>query len=493
MTAPPSIPRQIHQTWKNADVPEKFAAYQQSWLARNPEWRYTFWTDAASRRFVASHAPGLVAVYDGFPHPIQRVDMVRYLWMHQFGGVYADLDCECLRPLDELLEGRELVLGMEPDEHLRECVSAHGMERIVGNAFIASRPGHPFWEHLLRTIVSAPPVDDPLASTGPFILTRAIAEYSHPEQISIATADQLYPVSKTQAWNAEGARDRLRVPDGAFVVHHWAGTWWRGATAESRREPPPAKSVDSSILIATPVKDARGYLPRYLENLRALTYAHDRIAVAFIESDSTDGTYEWLCANAAAALSGFQRVEVHKADFGFRSEGPRWATSIQRTRREILARSRNRLLQRALRDETWVLWIDADVVRYPADVIEQLLAAKKDIVVPHCLGPNGRTFDLNTFRSVPDADLSSHVVDGILQPPRGVGRLYLEDLRDEALAPVDGVGGTMLLVRADHHRDGLIFPAYSHRLHIETEGLAMMAADMGLRCWALPRLEIIHA
>lgn len=73
---------------------------------------------------------------------------------------------------------------------------------------------------------------------------------------------------------------------------------------------------------------------------------------------------------------------------------------------------------------------------------------------------------------------------------------------------LDAVGGTMLLIRADLHRDGLIFPAFpygagssrirsSHPLwgkgEIETEGLGIMAADMGVQCWGLPDLEIIHA
>jgi hypothetical protein len=187
-------------------------------------------------------------------------------------------------------------------------------------------------------------------------------------------------------------------------------------------------------------------------------------------------------------------VAVHKVDFGFHPAGPRWAMEIQRKRREILARSRNRLMQCSLEDEDWVLWLDVDVVRYPADVIERLLATGKDIVVPHCVGRDGRTFDLNTFCVTDEQyDVASHVVDGILQPPQGLGRRYLAEMGDRDLTRVDSVGGSMLLVRADHHRDGLIFPAYSHRLHIETEGLAMMAADMGLHCWAVPRLVIEHA
>jgi hypothetical protein len=48
-------------------------------------------------------------------------------------------------------------------------------------------------------------------------------------------------------------------------------------------------------------------------------------------------------------------------------------------------------------------------------------------------------------------------------------------------------------VRADLHREGLNFPPYSYRGYIETEGLAMMARDMGVASWALPQLRIVHA
>jgi hypothetical protein len=60
----------------------------------------------------------------------------------------------------------------------------------------------------------------------------------------------------------------------------------------------------------------------------------------------------------------------------------------------------------------------------------------------------------------------------------------------------------MLLVRADLHRDGLIFPATPYGIanphvrsdhgHLETEGLGLMARDMGYRCWGMPNLEIRH-
>jgi len=140
--------------------------------------------------------------------------------------------------------------------------------------------------------------------------------------------------------------------------------------------------------------------------------------------------------------------------------------------------------------------LHVDVARWAADIIEQLLAARKEIVVPNCLGLGTEgPFDMNTFKLQPGADQLDwrpYIVDGILQPPPGLGRLYLNDLRFFDAVELDGVGATMLLVRADIHREGLVFPTFSYKLHIETEGLAQMARDMGYRCWGLPKVVIYH-
>ena len=151
---------------------------------------------------------------------------------------------------------------------------------------------------------------------------------------------------------------------------------------------------------------------------------------------------------------------------------------------------RNHLLFRALADEDWVLWLDVDVVGYPPDLIETLLSHGCDILHPDCVRePDGPSFDRNAWKDD--------------------GRLHLEDLRGSG-GPVriDSVGGTVLLVKADLHRDGLIFPPFRYGLEnarirkrhplwergeIETEGLAAMAADMGTQCWGLPDLQVIHA
>jgi hypothetical protein len=49
-----------------------------------------------------------------------------------------------------------------------------------------------------------------------------------------------------------------------------------------------------------------------------------------------------------------------------------------------------------------------------------------------------------------------------------------------------------LLVHAELHRHGLVFPSFPYRRRIETEGLSMMAMDMGVLSWGMPFLEVLH-
>jgi hypothetical protein len=258
--------------------------------------------------------------------------------------------------------------------------------------------------------------------------------------------------------------------------------------------PSPRGPAAGEILILTPLKDARRHLPRYLELLGRLDAGGAPLSVAFLEGDSPDGGYEALAAAAPSLERQFHRVEIHKRDEGFELHGPRWAPEIQHQRRAVIARARNHLLSAALAQAEWVLWLDVDLADYPSDLLLRLLETGKDIVTPHCVFPDGRSFDLNTFILADGATQEDdrHKLNGLYQPPRGAGRRYLEDVADQALVRVDSVGATALLVRGDLHRQGLNFPAYSYGGYIESEGLAMMARDMGHACWALPGLRIVH-
>ncbi len=252
------------------------------------------------------------------------------------------------------------------------------------------------------------------------------------------------------------------------------------------------------VLVLTPVRDAAAHLARYAELLRRLDYPRERLSLGMLEGDSTDGTFELLPA-VGELLPGLRRFQAWKHDFGAAAEtsplagAGRWAAHLQLERRAILARARNRLLQRALADEDWVLWLDVDLADYPADILRRLLAVGEPIVQPHCVGPDGNTFDTNAWQLTPR------------------GPLILDRLRGREVVTLHGVGAAMLLVRADLHREGLVFPPFLYgrrsryiravnpfvgpdgQGEIESEGFGVMAHDMGTTPVGLPGLRIVHA
>jgi hypothetical protein len=126
-----------------------------------------------------------------------------------------------------------------------------------------------------------------------------------------------------------------------------------------------------------------------------------------------------------------------------------------------------------------------------------LLSADAPIVHPNAVRAGERvSMDLNAFvmeRQVPPWAMAPWIHDGLYQPPTGFHRLYLSDLRYRDVVPLHGVGGTMLLVDADLHRAGLLFPEQPYKFLIETEAFGAAANDIGIMPIGLPNVEIVHA
>jgi mannosyltransferase OCH1-like enzyme len=228
----PMIPRIIHQSWKVEQVPDRWLGFQQSWRKNHPDYEYRFWTDEANRAFVAQTFPELLPVYDGYRHPISRADLARYLVVCHFGGIYADLDCEALKPLDDLIAGHELIFGLEPPSHVNNPeLSSRGLTRVVCNAIFAAVPRHPFWQHLFPMLIASRGESNVLEAAGPYVLTRACDSYRHPEQMTILPSDVLYPLDRL----VQPKPSDVESIKGAYTVHHWAGSWLRDALISNAR------------------------------------------------------------------------------------------------------------------------------------------------------------------------------------------------------------------------------------------------------------------
>jgi|AGTN01.1.fsa_nt_gi Mannosyltransferase OCH1 and related enzymes len=132
---PVPIPKIIHQIWYQGEenVPPRYRAFREGWMARHPGWRFQFWDEPSMRALIDTRYPWFLAQYDRYPRDINRIDAIRYFILDHHGGVYLDLDMENLKPIDELTAGHDLLLS----------------ETVVYNtAVMASTAGHPLWPEI---------------------------------------------------------------------------------------------------------------------------------------------------------------------------------------------------------------------------------------------------------------------------------------------------------------------------------------------------------
>lgn len=227
-----NIPLHIHQTWKDENIPETVAVYAQTWKTHHPGWEYTLWTDAMNRDFLAMYYPEFLPVYDRYPTPIQRVDAVRYFILHHLGGVFIDLDFECLKHIGPLLQGATFVAGLEPETHAH----AHQKKYIISNAFMACIPQSEFVEKVCQRLLRndyykhyrEPGFNSVLDCAGPFMLSRVYEAFEAKKDLLILAPEWLYPLVKDTQTGRINPEDIVqeRAIGNAFAIHHYWGSWW---------------------------------------------------------------------------------------------------------------------------------------------------------------------------------------------------------------------------------------------------------------------------
>ena len=213
-----TIPRIVHQTSRTELTDPRWKSAIKSVRHFHPGWEYRLWTHKRSLAYVDQFHPQLAPIFRGFERNIMRADVIRYVVMHDLGGVYCDLDYEFLRPYS--YAGSELVLALEFD-------SAYGdiADQIAGFVF-ASRPGHPFWHDVLEAIRSQPPstnsYHDVVDATGPGFLTRIYkANRDRYNGVRVEPRPAFNPL------RARGRQERAMLLNNGvtYGLHHACGSW----------------------------------------------------------------------------------------------------------------------------------------------------------------------------------------------------------------------------------------------------------------------------
>lgn len=308
------------------------------------------------------------------------------------------------------------------------------------------------------------------------------------------------PFLKSQAIRSNG------IQAAPPVVHYNLNNLTSSSNAIANRE---------RILILTPL--ARFY-QEYWDNLVKLSYPHELISLGFIAPKTKDGNAAVAALEKAihTTQSGpidnrFASISILRQDFEpplqSQDEKVRHKMSAQKERRESMSRARNSLIFTTMGPSTsWVLWLDGDIVETPASLIQDLTKHNQPVIVPNCYqryyDSHSKKWDIRPYdyNSWIDSEQAQNLAaemgpDEILlegyaeMPTYRTLMAYLPDFKaldPHRMVALDGVGGTALMVKADVHRDGAMFPAFPFFHLVETEGFAKMAKRLGYSVFGLP-------
>lgn len=205
------IPKIIHQIWLGSPVPEVFEPLMRSWIEHHcgREWRYKLWRDED----VAKLGLHNQTFYDATDNYGVKSDIARLEIIYRYGGVYVDMDYECLQPLDALHYVYDFYTALQPlDTSFVQ----------LGSALFGARPGHPIIKQCILGIKESWHEKGAPKKTGPVHFTKVFYATAGRDSCDIAfPAFYFYPLASRQISGDKEIWKR----DGAFAVHWWAKSW----------------------------------------------------------------------------------------------------------------------------------------------------------------------------------------------------------------------------------------------------------------------------
>jgi len=242
------FPKIIHQAWVdfngNSSLTSNQTQWSNTWKELNPSYEYKLWNKQQNDDLISNHYSDYKGAYDSYDREIKRVDFVRSCYLHKYGGIYADLDFECLKNFDALLEEHsayDVILG---EMWTDDSEDAHVSTTVIGsmvNAFMISKAGSDFLLHHMdvmatRTLLGATEE----VSTGAITLRDAYLSYPNQEKILILPKEYFFPLSWVEVLRGDSNARQIRNAalsgtiteqqkqdnfPGAYAVTYWDESW----------------------------------------------------------------------------------------------------------------------------------------------------------------------------------------------------------------------------------------------------------------------------
>lgn len=142
LPCPDPIPKIIHQIWLGPKpLPKDYQAYGLGWQKKHPSWEYRLWRERDLETIPFKEKP----YYDEAQSYGEKSDLARIAILRHCGGVYLDVDMECVTPLDPLRSRYQAAFCLRsiPVLYLASRKD-YELPYICCNSFMMMRPHAPF-------------------------------------------------------------------------------------------------------------------------------------------------------------------------------------------------------------------------------------------------------------------------------------------------------------------------------------------------------------
>lgn len=112
-----SIPKTIWQTYKTSfeELPSYAKEAAQTWIDLNPDYEYKYMSDTEVESFILQeYGQRWRDIFVSCPVGVMKGNIFRFLIIYRYGGVYADLDAVCIKPISSWVnDNHKMFIGIE--------------------------------------------------------------------------------------------------------------------------------------------------------------------------------------------------------------------------------------------------------------------------------------------------------------------------------------------------------------------------------------------